>query len=165
MSQADDIERVIAQERDLVFERFDEAVAFSIGQRIRDHGLRDGLPIVCDVCSWERPLFYMALAGTNGDNQHWVRRKINVVQRLAKSSYRAVLENKSGVDHFLPRRGMDNADYVLAGGGFPIRVAQAGLVGCVTVSGLHERDDHGVVVEALCRELGLDPAQYALPPI
>lgn len=164
MSREDDIARIIEQERELVLERFDEAVAFSIGQRIREHGLRHGLPIVCEVRSWERPLFYMALAGTNGDNQHWVRRKVNVVQRLGKSSYRAVLENKSGVDHFLPRRGMDNADYVLAGGGFPLRVRQAGLVGCVTVSGLHERDDHEVVVAALCGELGRDAARYALPP-
>jgi len=164
MSRKDDITRIAEQERQLVLERFDEAVAFSIGQRIREYGLRHELSIVCDVRSWERPLFYMALAGTNGDNQHWVRRKVNVVQRLGKSSYRAVLENESGVDHFLPRRGMDNADYVLAGGGFPIRVPHAGLVGCVTVSGLHERDDHRLVVEALCGELGHDPARYALPP-
>lgn len=164
MSREDDIARIVEQERQLVLDRFDEAVAFSIGQRIRAYGLSQGLPIVCDVRSWERPLFYMALPGTNGDNQHWVRRKVNVVQRLGKSSYRAVLENKTGVDHFLPRRGMDNSDYALAGGGFPIRVTQAGLVGCVTVSGLHERDDHRVAVEALCGELGLDPDRYALPP-
>lgn len=163
MSSQDDIERIIKQERELVFPRFDEAVAFSLGMRVRERGLRDGLGLVCDVRTWERPLFYTALPKTTGDNQHWVRRKANLVQRVAKSSYRVVLENKSGVDHFLPRRGLDDADFVMAGGGFPIRVANAGMIGCITISGLHERDDHAVAVQALCEELGLDTAAFALP--
>jgi uncharacterized protein (UPF0303 family) len=105
----------------------------------------------------------MALPPTTGDNQHWVRRKYNLVQRVSKSSYRVVLENTSGVDHFQPRRGLNDADFVLAGGGFPIRVTGAGMIGCVTVSGLHERDDHAVAVNAICDELGLDKKEFALP--
>ena len=60
-----------------------------------------------------------------------MRRKYNLVQRVSKSSYRVVLENTSGVDHFQPRRGLDNETFVLAGGGFPIRVKGAGMIGCV----------------------------------
>lgn len=165
MSHEDDIERIKLQERDLVFPRFDEHVAFSLGMRVRERGLSDGLGIVCDIRTWDRPLFYMALPPTTGDNQHWVRRKFNLVQRVSRSSYRVVLENTSGVDHFLPRRGLDNAEYALAGGGFPIRVANAGMIGCLTVSGLHERDDHALAVQAICEELGLDPAAYALPQL
>jgi uncharacterized protein (UPF0303 family) len=52
---------------------------------------------------------------------------------------------------------------VLAGGGFPIRVKGAGMIGCLTISGLHERDDHAVAVDALCDELGLDKKEFALP--
>lgn len=164
MSRQDDIDRIILQEQQLVFPRFDEAVAFSLGMRVRERALRDNLGLVCDVRTWERPLFYMALPRTTGDNQHWVRRKSNLVQRVGKSSYRVVLENKSGADHFLPRRGLDDADFVMAGGGFPIRVAHAGMIGCITISGLQERDDHAVAVQALCEELGLETAAFALPP-
>jgi uncharacterized protein (UPF0303 family) len=83
----------------------------------------------------------------------------------AESSYRAVLENTTGSDHFPPRRGLDNADFVLAGGGFPIRVKGAGVIGCITVSGLHERDDHQLAVDGICEELGIDKASYTLPPL
>lgn len=162
MATQDDIKRIIAQEQGLVFPRFDEAIAFSLGMRVRERALSDGLGLVCDVRTWERPLFYMALPPTTGDNQHWVRRKYNLVQRVSRSSYRVVLENTSGVDHFLPRRGLDNENFVLAGGGFPIRVTGAGLIGCLTVSGLHERDDHAVAVDAICDELGLDRKEFAL---
>ena len=165
MAKADDIKQIIAQEQGLIFPHFDESVAWSLGNRLRERALADKLVIVADVRTWDRPLFYMALPGTSGDNQHWVRRKANLVQRVMKSSYRVVLENSSDVDYFLPRRGLDNADFVLAGGGFPIKVKGAGMIGCITVSGLHERDDHRLVVEAICDELGLDKEAFALAPL
>ena len=53
--------------------------------------------------------------------------------------------------------------YVLAGGGFPVTVKNAGVVGVIAVSGLPERDDHGVIVDALCEYLGKDARALALP--
>ena len=164
MAREDDIKQIIAQEQALVFPQFDEHVAFSLGMRVRERGMSERLGIVCDIRTWDRPLFYMALPPTTGDNQHWVRRKYNLVQRVSKSSYRVVLENTSGVDHFQPRRGLDNENFVLAGGGFPIRVKGAGIIGSITISGLPGRRDHGVAVDALCDHLGLDKSAYALPP-
>lgn len=165
MSREDDIKTIIRQEQELVFPDFDEARAFAIGSALRERALRDGLGIVADVRAWDRPLFYMALPGTTGDNPNWVRRKANTVQRLMKSTYRVVLEKNWDGDFFPPRRGLDNMDFVLAGGGFPIRVKGAGMIGAITVSGLHERDDHAVVVEAICDHLGLDKKALALPPL
>jgi uncharacterized protein (UPF0303 family) len=165
MAKDDDIRLVTEQERALVFAEFDEAIAFKLGCALRDAALAGGYGIVADVRTWERPLFYMALPGTTGDNPNWVRRKANVVRMLAKSSYRVVLEKTSDSDVFPPRRGLDNMDFVLAGGSFPIRVKGAGLVGAVTASGLHERDDHRVVVDALCDHLGLDKKALTLPPL
>ena len=165
MSRQDDIRLVIEQEKALVFAEFDEAVAFRIGSALRDTALAGGLGIVADVRTWERPLFYMAMPGTTGDNPHWVRRKANLVQRVAKSSYRVVLEKTWEGDTFPPRRAFDDREMALAGGSFPIRVKGAGMIGAVTVSGLHERDDHRLVVEALCDQLGLDRKALTLPPL
>ena len=53
---------------------------------------------------------------------------------------------------------------MLAGGGFPVTVKGAGVIGVIAVSGLPERQDHGVVVAALCDHLGIDRKALALPP-
>lgn len=165
MSKDDDTRRVIEQERALVFDTFDETIAFRIGVALRERGVAGGLAIAVEIRTGERPLFYAALAGTSADNANWLRRKINLVQRINKSSYRAVLEHSGPQDFFGPRRGLDNADFVLAGGGFPIWVRNAGMIGAICVSGLHERDDHGLVVDALAEHLGADAEALRLPPL
>ncbi len=165
MSIEDDVKLIREQEKALVFSEFSEAVAFKLGSALRDGAIAAGLGIAAEIRTGERPLFYMALPGTSADNAHWLRRKANLVHRVSKSSYRVVLEHKGPDDVFSPRRGLDNMDYVLAGGGFPIWVKSAGMIGSICVSGLHERDDHRLVVEALCEHLGQDKASLALPPL
>lgn len=161
MAAAEDIALVKKQEQELVLAEFDEAVAFKLGSAIRDRALAEGLSLVVDIRTWDRQMFFAATAGTSADNAEWVRRKINSVRRFQRASYRLVLERGEGP--FSPQSGADPADYVIAGGGFPIRVKGAGIIGCLTISGLPGRSDHGVAVAALCDHLGLDRAVYALP--
>ena len=161
MSAEDDIALVKRQEAELVLPAFDEAVAYEIGSAIRARALAEGLSLVVDVRTWDRQLFFSATPGTSADNAEWVRRKINSVRRFQRASYRLVLER--GEAPFSPQSGADPADYVIAGGGFPIRVPGAGIVGALTISGLPGRQDHGVAVDALCDYLGTARATYALP--
>ncbi|RWQ16561.1 heme-degrading domain-containing protein [Mesorhizobium sp.] len=161
---ADDIETIKRQEATLVFSEFDEAIAFEIGTAIRDRALAGNLPIIVDIRTFDRPLFYAALPGSNASNPDWARRKINVVKRFLRSTYRMVLEQQRPDRTFKIGEGLDIADYVLAGGGFPVTVKGAGVIGVIAVSGLPEREDHGVVVDALCDHLGVDKRGLALPP-
>ena len=163
MTTADDIETTKRQEAALVFDSFNEATAFALGSAIREHGLAENMPIIIDIRTFDRPLFYAALPGSNASNPDWARRKINVVRRFLKSTYRMVLEQQRPDRTFKVGEGLDIADYVLAGGGFPIAVKGAGVIGAIAVSGLPEREDHGVVVAALCDHLGIDRQDLALP--
>jgi len=163
MTTADDIETTKRQEAALVFDGFNEATAFALGSAIRERGLAENMPIIIDIRTFDRPLFYAALPGSNASNPDWARRKINVVRRFLKSTYRMVLEQQRPDRTFKVGEGLDIADYVLAGGGFPITVKGVGVIGAVAVSGLPEREDHGVVVAALCDHLGIDRQDLALP--
>ena len=161
MAKEDDIALVMHQEQTLVLSQFDEGVAFALGSSVRERALAEGLGLVVDVRTWDRQLFFAATAGTAADNAEWVRRKINTVRRFQRASYRMVLER--GEAPFSPQSGADPADYVIAGGGFPIRVKGAGIIGCLTISGLPGRSDHGVAVAALAMHLGFAPEDFALP--
>jgi len=59
--------------------------------------------------------------------------------------------------------GLPPVRYAPHGGSFPIAVSGTGIIGSVTVSGLSQRADHELVVEALCSEIGRDYAVLALP--
>jgi uncharacterized protein (UPF0303 family) len=162
MSPADDIARIALQERTLVFPAFNEETAWRLGSRLRTLALDRNLIVVIDVRRPAHPLFYAALPGTTPDNAEWVRRKSNVVFRFHRSSYAVGLDLEQKQSS-LETRGLPTADYASHGGSFPIRVANAGIVAAVTISGLPQRADHELVVEALCPELGHDYDSLRLP--
>jgi uncharacterized protein (UPF0303 family) len=162
MAAEDEITTIATQEEALVFDGFDEARAFALGSLTREIAAARGLGVVIDIRFWNRPLFFAATTGVNAGNHEWVRRKINVVQRFLKSSYRMVLEQQRPDRTFAPQHGLAAEDYVLAGGGFPISIKGVGPVGAITVSGLPEREDHNLVVEALCAHLGIDHERLRL---
>jgi uncharacterized protein (UPF0303 family) len=163
MGAADDIQKIIDQETTLVFDRFDEARAFAIGSLIREKALVEKLPIIVDIQLWDRPLFYAALPGSTSSNTDWARRKRNVVKMFHKSTYRMGLEQRREDKTFPPGFGLDPSEFVLAGGGFPIKVKGVGAVGVIAVSGLPQRQDHEIIVAVLCEHLGLDAKTLALP--
>lgn len=160
--QNDDIRLIIEQEKALIFASFDENEAFSLGHRIRDIAVRDNLAVAIDISLWDRRLFFAATHGTTADNAEWIRRKFNVVRRFHASTYRLVLEQARDDRMFAAHKALDVSDYALAGGGFPIRVAGAGVIGAAIVSGLPQREDHNLVVRAIADHLGQDAAKLAL---
>jgi uncharacterized protein (UPF0303 family) len=161
MGLSEDLERVALQERELQLAAFDEQVAWEIGVRLRTMAEERGLAIVIDVRRFGQPLLYTALKGTTPDNVSWVHRKSNVVARFHRSSYAVGLQMKLKNDS-LEARGLPISEYATHGGSFPLAVKGAGIVGSVTVSGLPQRADHELVVEALCGILGRHYADLKL---
>ncbi|MDB6015819.1 MAG: heme-degrading protein [Pedosphaera sp.] len=158
-----DLEIVARQEQELVLPRFDMAMAWQLGVHLRELAVARKLAVVIDVRRFDQALFYTALPGTSPNNANWVRRKSNVVAHLHKSSYAVGLELKLANTNLTEKYALPAAEYASHGGAFPLVVADAGIVGCVTVSGLPQRLDHELVVEALCGHLGRDYHSLALP--
>src|ERR1700677_3310936 len=154
MTISEDIARIALQEQELQFVSFDEETAWKLGSRIRALAIARNHGLVLDVRRFGQPLFYTALPGTTPDNVEWVRRKGNVTARFHRSSYAIGRELEQKKTTLSERYGLPLSDYAGHGGSFPIRVSGAGVIGSVTVSGLPEREDHQLAVEALCSELG-----------
>ena len=164
MGFVEDLAAIAAQERELQFSRFDENVAWKLGTCARDLALAKEFAVVIDVRRFAQPLFYCALPGTTPDNAEWVRRKSNLVARFHRSSYAISLELKQSGSTLLQKYGLPDADYAAHGGAFPIHVLNAGVIGSLSVSGIPQRSDHELVIEALCAHLVRDYGQLKLPP-
>jgi len=162
-----DIAALIRQQATLTLPAFTPDTAWQLGTILRDLALARDLSIVADVRRFGAPhqqLFYTALAGTTPDNQRWIARKVATVARFHKSSYhigRLLLQD--GLT-FSARYNLPEEDYAAHGGCFPLIVENAGIVGAVTVSGLPQREDHNLVIEALCLLTRRDHNSLKLPP-
>ncbi len=154
MATTDDLLKISFQEETLVLPCFDPDVAWRIGTRLREMAVARNFGLVIDVRRFGQQLFYSALAGTTPNNPDWARRKGNVVAHFHRSSYAMGLELDLKKTSLIERYGLPFSEYAAHGGSFPVRVANAGVIGSVTVSGLPQRADHELVVEALCLETG-----------
>lgn len=149
-SITDTIAAIEEQEAELVFTRFDNADAWRLGCLLVAMAQDRNLGITIDIRRGSQQLFHAAMPGTTADNDSWVARKARVVERFGASSYLVGLRSLAKGAPFATRRDDLPVDrYAAAGGGFPIRVRDVGVVGSVIVSGLAQEDDHALVVEAL----------------
>ncbi|PMS30849.1 uncharacterized protein (UPF0303 family) [Trinickia symbiotica] len=160
-----DLNTIATQEQTLVFPRFDAARAWQIGAFLHEIATARGLALAIDVSTFGQPLFFSALEGATPDNAAWVRRKRNVVAHFRRSSYAIGLRLQHAGATLADKHGLPVEDYAAHGGAFPLTVAGVGVIGSVTVSGLPQRADHELVVEALCAELGHDYALLALAKV
>ncbi|WP_223623509.1 heme-degrading domain-containing protein [Microbacterium sp. EST19A] len=143
------LDRLEAEHRDLELTRFDRADAWRLGSSIAERALAEAFPVAIDVRTASGILFHASLPGATADNDDWARRKAATVFRFETST--ALLEARvaaGGRDMFEPG-WLDPAEYAVAGGAVPVRVAGVGVVAVATVSGLASEDDHDLVVQAI----------------
>ena len=147
-----------AQERTLVFTRFDNADAWRLGSAMVAAAIERALPVTIDIRRNGQQLFHAALPGTTAENDAWIERKVNVVNRFAAASYlvgRRLAARGRELDEAL---GVEPRLFAAHGGAFPVRVKDVGVIGTVTVSGLPQADDHAFVTEMIGAFLGVLPS-------
>jgi uncharacterized protein (UPF0303 family) len=157
-----DLLKIAHQEKTLVFPQFDCDRAWQIGSQLREMAYARGAAVAIDVRMFGRHLFFAALDGTTPNNASWIERKSRTVEHFRCSSYAIGLQLQQQGTTLTDKYGLSAADYASHGGAFPLTVAHVGVIGSVAVSGLPQRDDHQMVVEALSAVLGKDFGALAL---
>jgi len=149
MSIDDQIKDLETELETLQLPRFDASIAWQIGRILHDRAEAEGKRIAIEVSRPGQQLFYCVMPGIAPDSTAWIRRKRNVVERFHKSSLlMKLLADKAGRD-LHQRYSLDPDDYGATGGGVPIVVSGSGCIGCVTVSGMTQFDDHAWAVDAI----------------
>lgn len=153
MSNNQLMERIRAQEQALKFATFRDDDAWHMGLWLREKFIERQIPVFAEVFVNGGVRFAAASPKSHNNLAEWVRRKRNLALRMGQSSYLTALAFKEWGGS-LEAFGMNQTDYGLGAGAFPIAVNDIGLIGCVTVSGLRDMDDHNLVVECLADVLG-----------
>ena len=151
-----DLDRIDEQLRRLRLPSFDEDTAWRLGSDLRRRAIERGVAVTIEVRLGGETVFLHAMPGTAPANADWARRKRNVVELLHRPSYAVGLEADRDGRSVLELMGLPDRDVACHGGSFPIVVDGVGCIGAVTVSGLPQRVDHELVVEALAELCGVD---------
>ncbi len=143
------------QEAALQFEHFDAGDAWAIGQSLRVHALAHGGSVSIDITFSGLQLFHTVVEKPSPNNDRWVARKRNTVLEFWKSSL-LVTQEMLLSGRTLAEFGLNEKEFALSGGGFPIRMKDAGVAGAIVVSGLPQTHDHQLIVDALAEYLHVD---------
>jgi uncharacterized protein (UPF0303 family) len=154
MSGRELLDELEEQEARLVFDRFDDDMAWQLGVALRDAARAAELPVAIAIRRNGQRLFYAALPGSSADNEGWLARKSAVVDRYGRSSLRVGEQFRVDGKTFDQDSRLDPSRFAAHGGAFPILLRGTGCVGSVSVSGLPQLDDHRLVVETIESVLG-----------
>jgi uncharacterized protein (UPF0303 family) len=139
---------LLDQERTLQFDSFGFTDAWAVGSLLVELGLEREHPIAIAIAFGDQRVFHAGLPGASADNDSWLDRKFRVVRQFANSSFAVGTRFRAAERSFDTASKLDPLTHAAHGGAFPLRVRGA-LMGVVGVSGLPQRDDHDLVVEAL----------------
>ncbi len=83
------------------------------------------------------------------DKHNWLRRKVNVVKNFEESSLSVKYDLLNGNMTLDGTFALHPNNYLAKGGSIPIFAKNAGMVAIMTVSGLHDEEDHKIIMDAL----------------
>jgi uncharacterized protein (UPF0303 family) len=147
----------LSEEADrLAFASFDTSRAIALGEIALGYARDRALPVAIEVWHTGRLVFKASLPGTSADNDDWLRRKRNVVERFGASTMAVRVTYEEKGQEFSTATGLPAQDYAAHGGGWPIQVLGTGIVGFFGISGLPQVQDHQLIVECLTAALSAE---------
>ena len=143
------IAKCIKEEKLLQFRSFSYDIANELGMFMYARAKERKYPVAIDIQWNGQQVFHAALEGSAPNNDHWIEKKQKTVKHFLMSSFRMKNIMLDEGRPFEARFHMSEEFYACCGGGFPLTVKGAGIVGVIAVSGLADYEDHDFIVECL----------------
>ena len=150
------LKKLLQQEEEIQFSSFTNEMAFTVGTALLEAAKSKDKPVTIDITRSGQQLFHYAMQGTSLDNDVWIRRKNNVVNRFGHSSFYMGISLQSKGQTIEEKYLISSSEYAAHGGAFPLIIQGVGVVGTITVSGLPQQEDHELVVTILKQFLAGD---------
>jgi uncharacterized protein (UPF0303 family) len=128
---------------------FSNGIALEMGLKIIDLAKSRNLHIAVEICRLNQTVFIYVDDNLPVDKHNWLRRKANVAKQFEESSLSVKNDLKEGNMTLEKTFGLNEKDFLAKGGSIPIFIKNAGMIATITVSGLHDEEDHKIIIEAL----------------
>jgi uncharacterized protein (UPF0303 family) len=128
---------------------FTNKMALEMGMAIVELAKSRNQNIGIEISRLNQTVFLYIGDGLPVDKHNWLRRKANVAKQFEESSLSVKNDLKEGNMSLEKTFGLDEKDFIAKGGSIPIFVKAVGMVATITVSGLHDEEDHKIIIDAL----------------
>lgn len=130
-------------------EKFDNKIGLEMGLAIIDLAKKRNQQIGVEICRLNHTIFLFLDDKLPADKHNWLRRKANIAKQFEVSSLSVKNDLINGNMTLDKTFGLDEKDFIAKGGSIPIFVKNAGMIATITVSGLHDDEDHKIIIDAL----------------
>ena len=128
---------------------FSNRMALEMGLKIIDLAKSRNQHIAVEISRLNHTVFIYVDDNLPVDKHNWLRRKTNVAKQFEESSLSVKNDLKEDNMTLEITFGLDEKDFLAKGGSIPIFIKSAGMIATITVSGLHDEEDHKIIVDAL----------------
>ena len=128
---------------------FSNKTAMEMGLAIIDLAKKKNKNIAVQVERLNHTIFLYVDENLPADKHDWLKRKANVSKRFEQSSLSVKNDLMNGKMTLKETFALDDKEYLAKGGSIPVFVKNAGMIAIITVSGLHDEEDHKIIMDAL----------------
>lgn len=135
--------------RKIELDSFSNRMALEMGMKIINLAKSRNQHIAVEICRLNQTIFIYVDDNLPLDKHNWLRRKANVAKQFEESSLSVKNDLKEGNMSLERTFGLYEKDFLANGGSIPIFVKNGGMIAIITVSGLHDEEDHKIIIDAL----------------
>lgn len=128
---------------------FSNQTALDMGLKILELAKSRNQKIAVQISRLNHTVFLFVDDSLPADKHNWLKRKANVAMRFEESSLSVKNDLSAGNMSLDKTFGLDEKDFLAKGGSIPIFLKDGGMIATITVSGLHDEEDHNIIAEAL----------------
>ena len=135
--------------RKIELNSFNNRLGMEMGLAIIDLAKKKNKNIAVQVERLNHIIFLYVDENLPADKHDWLKRKANVSKRFEQSSLSVKIDLVIGNMTLKETFALDDKEYLAKGGSIPVFVKNAGMIAIITVSGLHDEEDHKIIIDAL----------------
>ena len=135
--------------RKIELDSFNNQLGMEMGLAIIDLAKKKNKNIAVQIERLNHIIFLYVDENLPADKHDWLKRKANVSKRFEQSSLSVKNDLSNGNMTLKETFALDDKEYLAKGGSIPVFVKNAGMIAIITVSGLHDEEDHKIIIDAL----------------